>query len=89
MYLTLAVRRAYQQAIYYGHCDVELLEDLRLFLHFARLDKLVETLFGQYQCHQVLLYGVLVGDIMHILHLLGVEAYEAEVKLLHLGYIPL
>ena len=26
---------------------------------------------------------------MHILHLLGVEAYEAEVELLHLGYVPL
>ena len=33
--------------------------------------------------------GVLVGDIMHILHLLGVKAYEAEVELLHLGYVPL
>ena len=89
MYLTLAISRAYQQAVDDRHCDIELLEDFRLFLHLARLDELVETLFGEYQCHQVLLHRVLVGDIMHILHLLGVEAYEAEVELLHLGYVPL
>ena len=89
MYLTLAVRRAYQQAVDDRHCDIELLEDFRLFLHLARLDELVETLFGEYQSHQVLLHGVLLCDIMHILHLLGVEAYEAEVELLHLGYVPL
>lgn len=89
MYLTLAVRRAYQQTVDDRHCDVELLEYLRLLLYLTRLDELVETFFGQYQCHQVLLHGVLIGDIMHILHLLGVEAYEAEVELLHLGYVPL
>ena len=89
MYLTLAVRRSYQKAVDDRHGDVELLEDFRLLLHFACLDELVETLFGEYQCHQVLLHGVLVGDIMHILHLFGVKAYEAEVELLHLGYVPL
>ena len=89
MYLTLAIRRAYQQAVDDRHGDIELLEDFRLLLHFARLDELVETLFGEYQSHQILLNRVLVGDIMHILHLLGVKAYEAEVELLHLGDVPL
>ena len=43
MYLTLAVRRSYQQAVDDRHGDVELLKDFRLFLHFACLDELVET----------------------------------------------
>ena len=59
-YLTFAVRRAYQQAVDNRHCDVELLEYLRRLFYLTRLYELVETLFGEYQCHQVLLHGVLI-----------------------------
>lgn len=36
MYLTLAVRRAYQQAVDDRHCDVELLEDFRFYRCLTR-----------------------------------------------------
>ena len=89
VYLAFAVALPYQQALDDGHGDIELLEDLRLFLHLARLDELVEPLFGKYQRHQVLLHGVLIGDIMHVLQLFGVEANETEVELFHLRDVPL
>ncbi len=89
MYFPFAVTLPDQQALDDGHGDVEFLEDFRLFLHFARLDELVQPLFGKHQCHQVLLHGVLVGDIMHVLQLFGVKAYETEIELLHLRDVPL
>ena len=89
MYFPFAVTLPDQQALDDGHGDVELLEDFRLFLYFARLDELVQPLFGKHQRHQVLLHGVLVGDIMHVLQLFGVETDETEVELLHLRDVPL
>ena len=89
VYLAFAVPFPDQQALDDGHGDVELLEDFRLFLYFARLDELVQPLFGKHQRHQVLLHGVLVGDIMHVLQLFGVETDETEVELLHLRDVPL
>ena len=89
VYLALAVALPDQQALDDGHGDIELLEDFRLLLHFSRLDKFVQPFFGQHQCHQVLLHGVLVGDIMHVFQFLGVKAYEAEIELFHLRDVPL
>ena len=89
MYFPFAVTLPDQQALDDGHGDVELLEDFRLFLYFARLDELVQPLFGKHQRHKVLLHGVLVGDIMHVLQLFGVETDETEVELLHLRDVPL
>ena len=89
VYLSFAVTLSDQQALDDGHGDVELLEDFRLFLYLARLDELVQPFFGKHQCHQVLLHGVLVGDIMHVFQLFGVKAYEAEIELLHFRDVPL
>ena len=86
---SLAVTFPYQQAVDDGHRDIELLEDFRLLLHLAGLDELVEPFLCQYQCHQVLFHGILVGHEMDVLQFLGVQADEAEVELLHLGDVPL
>ena len=40
MYLALAVLRAYEQAVYNGHRNVELVEYFGLFLDLAALDEL-------------------------------------------------
>ena len=64
VYLAFAVPFPDQQALDDGHGDVELLEDFRLFLYFARLDELVQTLLGQHQGHQVLFDRVFIGDVM-------------------------
>ena len=89
VYLPLAVAFPDQQALDDGHGDVELLENLGLLLNFSGLDKLVQPFFGQYQGHQVLLHGILVGDIMHVFQLLGIKAYETEIELFHLRDVPL
>ena len=89
MYFPFAVTLPDQQALDDGHGDVKLLEDFGLFLHFTRLDELVQPFLRKYQRHQVLLHGVLVGDIMHALQFFGVEADEAEIELLHFRYVPL
>lgn len=89
MYLALLVAFPDQQALDDGHGDVKLLENVRLFLHFTAFDELVQAFFGKHQCHQVLLHGILVGDIMHVLQFLGIKAYEAEIELFHLRNVPL
>ena len=89
MYLALHVTFPDQQALDDGHSDVEFLKDFRLLLHLAALDELVQPFLGKYQRHQVLLHGILVGDVMHVLQILGVEAYETEVELFHLRDVPL
>ena len=51
MYPAFAVALPYQQALDDGHGDVELLEDLGLFLDLTRLDELVQPFLRKYQRH--------------------------------------
>ena len=51
MYLALAVLRAYEQAVYNGHRNVELVEYFGLFLDLTRLDDLVQPFLRKYQRH--------------------------------------
>ena len=89
MYLTLAVLLPDQQTVNDGHCDVELLEDFGLFFDLAGLDEFVQAFLGQYQSHEILFDGVLVSDIMDVLHVPGIQPYETEVILLHARNVPL
>lgn len=89
MYLALAVLRAYEETVNNGHRNVELVEYLGLLLDLAALDKLVQPLLGQHQCHEVLFHGILVSDEMHVLCVTGIQPYETEVVLLHTRYVPL
>ena len=51
VYPAFAVALPYQQALDDGHGDVELLEDLGLFLDLTRLDELVQPFLRKYQRH--------------------------------------
>ena len=46
MYLAFPVTFPDQQALDNGHSDIELLEDVRLFLHLSGLDELVQPFLG-------------------------------------------
>lgn len=78
-----------EQALDDRHRDVELLEDVRLLLNFARFDELVEPLLRQHKRHQILLYGVEVTHEMDVGPFLRVEPDKPEVELLHFRDVPL